>query len=41
MVVKGTTMEILILVVALVTLGVSAQIYGVDSRPSEGERRRF
>jgi hypothetical protein len=40
MVVKEATMEVLILVLALVTLGVSAQIYGVDSRPSEAERRR-
>ena len=33
-------MEILVLVLALVVLGVAAQIYGTDSRPAEPERRR-
>jgi hypothetical protein len=40
-VVKETTMEILILVLALVVLDVGAQLYGTDSRPPEPERRRF
>ena len=33
-------MEVLILVLALGVLALSAQIYGVDSRPTEAERRR-
>jgi hypothetical protein len=31
-------MEILIIVLALVTLGVAAQSYGADSRPVDPER---
>ncbi len=33
-------MEVMILVVALVVLGVAAQLYAADSRPSEAERGR-
>jgi len=33
-------MEILIFVLALVALGIAAQLYGADSRPPEPERRR-
>jgi hypothetical protein len=39
MTVKEMAMEVLILVLALVLLGLAAQIYGVDSRPSEAERK--
>ena len=38
--VKESAMEILVLVLALVTLDVAAQLYGTDSRPPEPERRR-
>ena len=33
-------MEILIVVLALLVLDVAAQLYGVDSRPRDAERRR-
>ena len=33
-------MEILIAVLALLVLDVAAQLYGVDSRPWDAERRR-
>jgi len=39
-VVKETTMEILILVVAVVALDIAAQLFATDSRPGEAERRR-
>jgi hypothetical protein len=39
-VVKETSVEILILVLALVALDVAAQLYGWDSRPPEPERSR-
>jgi hypothetical protein len=39
-VVKETTMEILILVVAVVALDVAAQFFGTDSRPADPERGR-
>jgi len=38
--VKEATMEILLAVLALVVLDVAAQLYGADSRPPYGERRR-
>jgi hypothetical protein len=38
--VREKAMEILILVIALLLLDVAAQLYGVDSRPPEPERRR-
>jgi hypothetical protein len=38
-VVKETTMEILVLVLALLALDVAAQLYGTDSRLPEAEDR--
>jgi hypothetical protein len=41
-VVKGAaTMEIVILVVAILALDIAAQLYATDSRPAEPERRRL
>jgi hypothetical protein len=37
---KETTVEILILVLALVVLDVAAQLFATDSRPPEAERKR-
>ena len=37
--VKESAVEILILLLALVTLDVAAQFYGTDSRPPEPERK--
>jgi hypothetical protein len=39
-VVNETTVEILILVLALVVLDVGAQLFGTDSRLPDAERRR-
>jgi hypothetical protein len=39
--VKEATVEILVLVVALVVLDLAALRYGADSRPADPERRRF
>jgi hypothetical protein len=36
----GASVEIVIFVLALVLLGVSAQVYGSDSRPAEPEREK-
>jgi hypothetical protein len=38
--VKEAGVEVLIFVLALLVLGLAAQVYGADSRPPEPERRR-